>query len=176
MRCLLLIPASRHEMSKCGIVRVEVTHLNPQPPVVRANRSLTQAKVTAADKWGWQHIRPACTHTSKDLCPRSVNHKALPQRKSPGQAHDYIKRQGCQVLLSMPNVPFFPTHLLNLSSFPFMLSRSFDCLHIHHSLSHSLKVSLVHSCTDIFSHLCFLHHRFLCHSESLQTLQTLQSV
>lgn len=46
--------------------------------------------------------------------------------------------QACQVLLSVPNVPFFPSHLLDLSSFPFMLFHSFYCLHIYHSLSHSV--------------------------------------
>lgn len=123
----------------CGFVRVVVTNSNLQP------YSPAQAKVTVAAKWGWQHICLACTHNSKDLCPRGVNHKLLPPIKSPGQADDYIKRTGSPtvtisakcLVLSLTPAPF-----VIIPIFPFPLSY---CLHVHHPLSHSLKVSPFHS-------------------------------
>lgn len=148
MRCLL-IPASRHELIRQEMWLCTCRSNKPQPPALtggvkkitfQANSSPAQAKVTAAAKWGWQHNRPACTHTCKDLCPRCINHKLLPQRKGPGQTDDYIKRMGlpsvtisakCPVLTLTPaRFVILPIHALSL----FLLSA-------HSSLSVSLKVS-----------------------------------
>lgn len=57
-----------------------------------------------------------------------------------------------QVLLSEPNVSFFPLTPAQSVILPaHARSLSFYCLHIHYSLSLSLKVSLCHQHADVLS-------------------------
>lgn len=129
----------------------------------QANRSPAQAKVTAAAKWGWQHVPPACTHTTEDSCPHGVNHKLLPRRKNPGSSRWLHQEDGlakcyyqCQTSRSFPHTCSICHHSHSCSlSLPIVT-------HIHHSLSHSIKVTPVLTSSLV----CFLCHRFLRFSKS----------
>lgn len=134
----------------------------------QANCSPARAKVTAAAKRALAAALPSLrSYTSKDSCPRGVKTtSSRPGEKARVKPTITSRGRARQVLLPVPNVPFLPSHLLALSSFPLALPHSVYCPHIHHGPSHSIKVSLLRSRADTLSlSYCFACHRFLCRSD-----------
>lgn len=167
---------------KSGFVCVGVTNLNSANPqhislfrpaaLLHKPRSLQQS-----NRAGSRFAQPALL-PSEESCPHGVNHKAhrtpTTPRKRPGRADDYIKSaQTCQELLSVPNVGFFPSHLLDSSSFP-SCSLTISIVLTFITLCQGQSASLSYS--DIFSPLHLLYHRFLALSDSPQILQARTAV
>lgn len=164
---------------KSGFVCVGVTNPNSANPqhisLFRPAALLHKPRSLQQSNRAGRKVCPACTPPSEESCPHGVNHKAhrtpTTPRKRPGRADDYIKSaQACQELLSVPNVGFFPSHLLDSSSFP-SCSLTISIVLTFITLCQGRSASLSYS--DIFSPL---HPPLLALSDSPQILQARTAV